>query len=292
MNELIKTGERSYYINAPVKVGVYLDRDDSAYLIDSGNDKEAGRRIRKILDEKGWRLKGIINTHSNADHIGGNQYLQNQTGCGIWAAGMETDFIRHTVLEPAFLYGAFPCKALRHKFLMAAESSVKDISCGGFPRELEIIDLPGHFFNMIGVKTPDGTAFIADSLSGAGTLEKYKIGFVYDVEKYLETLAFLESFEAELFVPAHAEAVKDIKPLAELNRKTVMEIAEKILEICAVPSTFEGILKTLFSVYGLSMNFEQYVLAGSTVRSYLSWLKDALKLDIAFKDNMMLWQRV
>jgi glyoxylase-like metal-dependent hydrolase (beta-lactamase superfamily II) len=292
MNELIKTGERTYYINAPVKVGVYLDRDAGAYLVDSGNDKEAGRRIRKILDEKGWQLKGIINTHSNADHIGGNRYLQKETGCSIWAAGMEADFIRHTVLEPAFLYGAFPCKDLRHKFLMAAESSVKDISSGGLPQGLEIIDLPGHFFNMIGVKTPDGTAFIADSLCSAGTLEKYKIGFVYDVEKYLETLAFLKGFEAELFVPAHAEAVKDIKPLAELNRKTVMEIAEKILEICAVPSSFESILKTLFSVYGLSMNFEQYVLAGSTVRSYLSWLKDTLKLDITFKDNMMLWRRV
>lgn len=48
----------------------------------------------------------------------------------------------------------------------------------------------------------------------------------------------------------------------------------------------------LFSDYGLTMNFEQYVLVGSTVRSYLSWLKDDGKLSAAFEDNMLLWNAV
>ncbi len=40
------------------------------------------------------------------------------------------------------------------------------------------------------------------------------------------------------------------------------------------------------------MNFEQYVLVGSTVRSYLSWMKDTGKLSAEFCDNMLLWKRV
>jgi hypothetical protein len=39
------------------------------------------------------------------------------------------------------------------------------------------------------------------------------------------------------------------------------------------------------------MNFEQYVLVGSTVRSYLSWLKDTGKLSARFEDNLLPWQR-
>lgn len=44
--------------------------------------------------------------------------------------------------------------------------------------------------------------------------------------------------------------------------------------------------------YGLKMNFQQYVLVGSTVRSYLSWLKDNDKLIVDFKYNLLLWQTV
>ena len=53
---------------------------------------------------------------------------------------------------------------------------------------------------------------------------------------------------------------------------------------------FEKILQKLFSDFGLTMNFEQYVLVGSTVRSYLSWLKDSGKLSVAFEDHMLLWK--
>ena len=55
---------------------------------------------------------------------------------------------------------------------------------------------------------------------------------------------------------------------------------------------FEAILQRLFTDYGLTMNFEQYVLVGSTVRSYLAWLKDSGKVNALFENNMLLWQRI
>ena len=79
MYELIQAGPRSFYINSPVKIGVYLIDDEKVCLIDSGNDKDAGRKVRQILEREKWSLYAIINTHSNADHIGGNKYLMQQT---------------------------------------------------------------------------------------------------------------------------------------------------------------------------------------------------------------------
>ena len=89
MYELHQVTDTSYYIQSPAKIGlIRLDGNDVC-LIDSGNDKEAGRKVRQILDANGWRLRAIFNTHSNADHIGGNKYLQTQTGCDIFAPGIE-----------------------------------------------------------------------------------------------------------------------------------------------------------------------------------------------------------
>lgn len=291
MFELIQAGERSYYINSPAKIGVYLADGRNVYLIDSGNDKDAGRRVRKILDQNGWKLKAIINTHSNADHIGGNSYLQKQTGCKIFANGIEAAFTRRPILEPSFLYGGYPCKDLRHKFLLAAESDAVDFSDADFPKELEVLPLPGHFFDMVGIRTPDGTAFLADCLSSRAVLEKYRISFIYDVAAYLQTLDRMEAMQAELFVPAHAEASRDIGELAALNRNNVYEIADRLLSACDTPAGFETILKTVFDDYRLTMDFEQYVLVGSTVRSYLSWLRDQGKIQAGFEDNQLTWRR-
>ena len=98
MYELIQITEQSYYIQSPAKIGLVKLNDTEVCLIDSVNDKDAGRRVRKNLDANGWTLKAIYNTHSNADHIGGNKYLQAQTGCRIYAPGIECDFTRHPIL--------------------------------------------------------------------------------------------------------------------------------------------------------------------------------------------------
>ena len=97
MYELTQVAGNSYYIQSPAKIGLVRLNDTDVCLIDSGNDKEAGRKVRQILDANGWHLTAIYNTHSNADHIGGNQYLQNQTGCKVYAPGIECDFTRHPV---------------------------------------------------------------------------------------------------------------------------------------------------------------------------------------------------
>ena len=292
MYELIQITDRSYYIQCPARIGLARLEGDEVCLIDSGSDKDAGRKVRQLLDANGWRLRAIYNTHSNADHLGGNAYLQKQTGCEIYAPGVECDFTRHTVLEPAFLYGGFPFRELRHKFLMAQGSDARELTPGCLPEGFEVIDLPGHFFDMVGYRTPDGVAYLADCLSSRETLEKYQIGFVYDVAAYLSTLERVKGMEARLFVPAHAEAAEDIAPLAEANIAKVHEVAEQIAALCAEPRTFEQLLRLLFARFGLTMTYEQYVLVGSTVRSYLSWMKDSGVLEGRFEDNLLLWERI
>ena len=292
MFELVQVTERSYYIQSPAKIGlVKLDGQDVC-LIDSGNDKDAGRKVRQLLDANGWRLRAIYNTHSNADHIGGNKYLQAQTGCPVYAPGIDCAFTRAPILEPSFLYGGYPCRDLRHKFLMAQPSDAKPLTPDVLPEGLQAIPLPGHFFDMVGFRTPDDAVFLADCLSSRETLEKYQIGFIYDVSAYLRTLEAVKAMEARIFIPAHAPATEQITALAQYNIDKVWEISEKILEICAAPICFEAVLQQLFAHYGLRMSFEQYVLVGSTVRSYLAWLKDEGRLTALFEDNMLLWQRV
>lgn len=292
MYELIPVGEQTYYIECPAKVGVFITSNNEVYLIDSGNDKEAGRKILKILKANNWSLQGIINTHSNADHIGGNKFLQQRTGCKIISTPIENNIARFPLLEPSFLYGGYPFKELRNKFLMANASEPTHSVDEYLPQGLEYIRLGGHYFDMIGLRTSDDVCFLADCVFSENIISKYHLSFIYDVRAFLDTLDMIEQMQARLFIPAHADACQDIRPLAKVNRDNVQEIIHRILSICNSASGFEDILQAIFNCYHLIMDFNQYVLVGSTVRSYLSYLHDEGKLECLIIDNKILWQTV
>ncbi len=289
MYELIQVSGSCYYIQCPAKIGLVKTGEGEVCLIDSGSDKDAGKKVLKILQANGWTLKAIYNTHSHADHIGGNAWLQAQTGCKIYAPGIECAFTRQPILEPSFLYGGYPCKELCHKFLLAAESQAEELRPEHLPAGWEMIPLPGHFFDMVGFRSPEGVVYLADCLSSAETLEKYQLSFLYDVGAYVDTLERVKAMKASCFVPAHAPAGEEIASLAQINLDKVQEICEQILAFCREPVNGEELLKRIFDHYGLSLNFEQYVLVGSTLRSYLSWLKEEGRLQLQFQDNMLLW---
>lgn len=292
MYELIQAAPRTYYIQCPAKMGLWRLTDTDVVLIDSGNDKDAGRKVQKILDTQGWHLACILNTHANADHNGGNALLQQRLGAPAYAPGIEATITSHPILEPAFLYGGYPPKPLRNKFLLAQKSDCHPLTEDTLPEGITMEPLPGHFFEMCGYRTADGVWFLADCLSGANIVEKYHVNFIYDVAGYLETLDKICALEGKLFIPAHAEPTEDIRPLAELNRTKVLEIIGVITDFCREPRGFADILQQLFAHYQLTMDFNQYVLVGSTIRSYLSYLLDQGRVSAEFTDNRLLWRTI
>lgn len=289
--ELIQVGEKTYYIKNATNIGIYKINDNNVYLIDSGNDKDAGKKILKIIESNNWKVKGIINTHSNADHIGGNKIIQDRTNCDIYAKGIEKTFTEFPILESSFLYGGYPFKNLKNKFLLAKSSNVIQIQ-DNLPEGLEYFSLKGHFFDMIGIKTSDNIYFLADSLFSRETITKYHLFFIYDIKEYLKTLDFLSTLNGNLYIPSHCEATHDISSLIEINKNKIEEISNKIYNVCENEKTFEEILKYIFDEYNLNMNENQYVLVGSTIKSYLSYLNDENKLNYKFNSNKMLWKKI
>lgn len=288
--ELVQVGKNTYYIKNATNIGIYKIDDNNVYLIDTGNDKDAGKKILKIVENQGWKVKGVITTHSNADHIGGNKVIQDRTSSIILAHNIEKAFTEFPILESSFLYGGYPFKDIRNKFLEAKASVVTSIE-NNIPDGLEYFTLRGHFFDMIGIKTSDEVYFLADSLFSEEAITKYHLFFLYDVREFLNTLDYLSTLNGKLYIPSYCEATDNILPLITLNRNKINEIINKIYSVCEKEKSFEEILKYIFDEYNLIMNANQYVLVGSTIKSYLSYLYDEKKLVYEFKDNKMLWKQ-
>lgn len=292
MYELIKVTDCCYYIESPSKVGVYKRNENDVYLIDSGSDVGSAKKTLRICEEQGWNIKGIINTHAHADHIGGNAYIQEKTNCDVFCSTIDRPFIEHTIINPLHIYGGYIPKEMEHKFFLAKESVTKDINSEDFPSELKTFDISGHSLGMIAIVTPDNVAFVGDIVSSDIIIEKYGITYLLDIKKHLMSLDFVENMSADKFIMSHVETVSDIKPLIKSNREKIFEICDKILEICKEPTTFESLLQKLFYHYNLKMSIRQHSLVGSTVRSYLSYLKNEGTIDVVIDDNLIFWKTV
>lgn len=291
MYELCQVAENTYYFASPARVGLYR-KGSTVYLLDGGSDESAAKRMLRTIRENGWELAAIFNTHSHADHIGGNRYLQQQTGCRIFAPDAEATFARHPVLEAALLYGGLPPEPLRHKFLLAHPSDTEVLTDAVLPEGLTLFDLSGHCLQMVGFETDDGVCFVADSVCSEQTLQKYGITYLFDVAAHLRVLQALRQKQAKLFVPVHAEPSDDLSPLIDANIAKIFEVGDVLCALCAQSCSTEALIAKVFEHYGLRCSFEQLALVGSTVRSYLTWLSDLGRIRPIAENNLLLWQAV
>ena len=289
------TGD-SAIIPGSVNIGVVMSGSD-CLLIDTGLDRQAGKQILRCLDQAGLTPKVIINTHSHADHFGGNAVIREQTGAKVYASPLEKAIIENPYLEPFYLFSAAPVKELASRFLMAPACAVDGVltpgpfSAAGF--DLEIIALPGHSPNQIGVVTADNVCFTADAYFGESIIEKYGMPYCADVSAAVDTLGMLWQSNYSRYVPSHGEVQYKSTETILKNVAVMEKTLEQILAIfTAGPHTREEILADVMMANGRELNPVQYVLNHGTITACLSHLHRISKAAYFFKDGKMLWQSV
>jgi len=290
--ELIQLGENTWYIPGRVNVG-YFEVSGKGYLIDTGLDDEYGRKLLRTIEQRKIPLAAIINTHSNADHIGGNSFIQKRTGCKVWTTGIEALITEAPKIEPMFLWGAFPFSEIRNKFMEAKPSKAEVIPNEGaiMNTGLTAIPLPGHFLDMIGVLTPDNVFFIADSLFDPAVISKYFFIVMIDIASAYSTFDLLEKSDALWFVPSHAEPVNDIKLLVEANRNAVRNLSEEVLTACAYSRSKEEILTELASKHEIEMDASHFLLNLASVAAHLTLLSEKGLVEHFMDGYRMLWRQ-
>jgi glyoxylase-like metal-dependent hydrolase (beta-lactamase superfamily II) len=283
------------YIPGAVNIGVIRNGTD-CLVLDTGLDRASGKQIGRCLEENGLKAAAIINTHSHADHFGGNAVLREQTGAKVYASPLEKAIIENPYLEPFYLFSAAPLKDLATRFLMAPACPVDGtLSAGPFTAagiQVEIIDLPGHSPGQIGIVSPDGVCFTADAYFGIPILEKYGMPYCADVTAALDSLRLLWQSKYHYYVPCHGTPAE--KPTEEILRN--VSVMEKTLEFVLNllnegPRTREEVLAALMVSGQRELNAVQYVLNHSAVTACLSHLHKIRKADYRFAEGRMLWHK-
>lgn len=276
--EIVTLNHSTYHLQSGANMGVISD-GNRAVVVDTGLDDDSGRRIKKALEQIGVRLEAVILTHGHADHFGGTAYLRRSLPpFRVNAPPLEAAFITHPTLEGIMLSaGALPFDHLKGKFTLAPACKVDEeltpglTSIAGF--EVELIPLPGHSPNQMGVRWGD-VLFCADAFLPPATLTKYPVPFTVHLGQALESLAKLESLQDLILAPGHGPHLPDPREVIQINRDALWRVIETTNTVLAEGSAEEGaITQAVCQRLGDPLaNPAGYYLARTTVQAALVYL--------------------
>ena len=281
-----------------------------ALIVDTGLDESHARKLLRAMQHSGLTPAAILNTHSHADHHGGNAFLLKRfPEVSVYAPPTEAAIIRYPLLEPLYLYGALPPRELRSKFLLAPASPAQPVDAGTHTLggvSVKLTDVPGHAVQMFAVRR-GGLLYAADALFGPEALAKHPLTFCVDSAAQKASAAGLlalagteaggagldgaELNRIELTVPGHGDPTSDLRALVQVNIDSLERTTAAVLNACQVgAATTDELLARVCEHLGVQMsNAGAVVLNRSVVAAHLTELLAAGQVELRVMNNRMLF---
>lgn len=221
MSALVPLGSGVWYLPGAVNSVVVENGAGGALLIDTGLDDSHARKLLRAVGAAGLSPSAILNTHSHADHHGGNAFiLKRFPELMVFAPPLEAVVINHPLLEPLILFGASPPPQLRTKFLLAPASPAQAVESGRQELggvALNLLPVPGHAADMYAVQLNE-VLYAADALFGLEALDRHPLTFCADSAAQKASAASLvESGAVQVVLPGHGAPTTNLPELVGAN---------------------------------------------------------------------------
>ncbi|WLD94969.1 MBL fold metallo-hydrolase [Alkalihalobacillus sp. AL-G] len=289
--EFIQINHNCYYFNGPVNIG-YVNVGDHGLLIDTGIDQQAMKRIIRMLDDRSLPITHLFITHAHADHYGGANYLQKKKRIYTIAPAVEESILQNPIIEPIYLsQGNRPLIDMRNKFLEGSPVRVDHIVSEGMMKlgqfELDLIALPGHSINQLGVKVGN-ILYAADSYFSEEQLNKHRIPFIIDANATLATLEKLLSMGVEGSIPGHGVYEVEVDKTIITNydhHVSIIESMYRILSNYPDGCSFETIMSEMCRKWNVHLpSVSVWSLYRTAIFSYLIKGIEDKKIEMTVKD--------
>ncbi|MEW6422118.1 MAG: MBL fold metallo-hydrolase [Deinococcota bacterium] len=297
--ELVTLAPGVHVLPAAVNSLVVENGRGGALLIDTGLDDSQARKLLRALAAAKLTPTAILNTHSHADHHGGNAFLLKRfPDLEVYAPPLEAAIINHPVLEPLSLFGAWPPRDLQTKFLLASPSPARplpetgQVLLGGV--EVELLDVSGHAAQMYAVRLGD-VLYAADALFGSDALAKHPLTFCADSRAQKTAAARLGLLSGvRVVLPGHGDPAQDLSGLVAANLAAYDRTTEAVLTaVQAGAGTVDELLARVCGGLGVQMtNAGAVVLNRAVMSAHLTELLETGAVELSVEDNRLVFAPV
>jgi len=254
---------------------LFYEDSDNVYVVDPGHGRKRAKQLAREITRFGKPIIVFI-THYHSDHF--SLLAEGRLKGRVLATTVDEPAIRDPRIRVALTFG-LPLPSGDPLLLYEAVSVNVDevVDPGSSLGPLKLVPLPGHTLGQVGVLTPDGVLYAADSLFGDRVLDNYGVPYHFDPCMALDSLKRLLSFSSEIeyLVPSHGPVVSgdDIDRLVKANMDRLEGSWRLIEDMLAEPLSPGEIAGRLASAYKVDPSPSLMLLLETAVRGFLSCMR-------------------
>lgn len=282
-----------------------IDTEEGLYLVDSGNSSDDGKALVEAASKlyPGKKIVGILCTHAHNDHCGGNKIIKEMTGAKIWASKKTTRILEVPETIAFIFWGGLPFSSINEQsFSASGEYEVDCTMVAGeafkLGKNISVMSvlLPGHYFEQLGILVSDSDGhsvfFLGDACFGSDMIKKYWIPYMIDPVEFRSSIKKIMDIDSDFYVPGHGETCdrEKIQAIGEMNIIITLETEVLIQNVLKkADMTHEELLEAIADYAGIEMRLGQFVLIGSTIKSYLGSMYNRGMVTFRMDSNRMVW---
>lgn len=272
-------------VGATALMPVYKLTDTDIVLMDTGYAKLDRSALTNLIEDNGFRLRGILCSHAHFDHTGNVRYLQQRYGCQAAAqiieAGISVNPDAYRANYVALTYGKSHEYFLEECFLadVIIPADVDHVDfCGA---RFGILQLPGHSAGHIGIVTPDNVAYVGDCLIDEGQIQGAKLPTSMFIARDLESKESLRALRCPAYIIAHKQVLTDIGPLIDRNLAFILGKGQEVLDCLEDGMSFDQWIYTFCKKENVRTHNEfKFSVVERNFANFVDWLADEGRIEV------------
>lgn len=271
------------------RIPLYMPDRTQAIMIDSGLKNPDREGILSLLEREKIHISAILTSHYHRDHIGNHSAIKEVHGCKVYMTpfaeilGREPSNLQAVGYETCTMFkprGPYPfCKPDG----IISPDDTSFAVCGiTFP----LLWLPGHAVEQVGFITPDGVAYIGDTLLSDHVMQAVKLPYYTCLRLDLQAKESLRDLQCKRYIVAHNGVYNEIGDLIDRNITNAQEKLTVVENLASHWTTLEQLCAAVMAYYGIDLNsLIKVVGAKRNIQILVEYLVEVGRLTVRVRDG-------
>lgn len=271
------------------RIPLYMPDRSCAIMMDSGLKNPDREGILSLLKQENIHISTLLTSHYHRDHIGNHAAIQKAHGCAVYMTpyaeivGREPANLQAVCYENSTLFKARgPYPFCRPDGLIDPGATDFTVSGIKFP----LLWLPGHAVEQVGFVTPDGVAYLGDSLLSGHVMQSVKVPYYTCLRLDLETKEALRRLSYNRYILAHNGVYEQLGDLIDRNIANAYEKLDVVEGLASHWITLERLCAAVMAYYDVDLHSVVKVVgAKRNIQILVEYLVEVERLTVRVRDG-------